>query len=363
MSNTLEYAEKVVLEEIFGMSSGYFLSLSNKDFSELFGSVLGIDIYSENYATKGQSKAARMRAFWSTHPDAHISSILSTVGDAFLEGKADKAADSLRLKKIIKRLNGTKDTIQVTKDDVDAIWIPHKARLFISHRDSHKMVATNLSKKLLGFGISCFVAHESITPNSKWRDELKKGLQTMDALLILLSKDYFSSVWTNQEIGFAISRGVPLFIYSIDGTAPDGFLMDIQAAKGAEDLLVVEIRKGLQEHPAIKSCALSEFRDAAVGSFQGAKVAFMDLMDFDFDDNEIDLIVESIVSKVKNNQFRCLLIDPILKEHSGHREVRGLKFYRDALWTNILSKHTKLRYKIAVKSDWDARIVDGDTEL
>lgn len=359
--NSLEYAEKIMLEQIFGMSSGCVLSLSNKDFAELFTSVLKIDIYSDKYADKGNSKASRMRAFWDRHSDSEISKILSTIGRVFMEDKPEYQANFLKLSKIVDRLNSSKPSIEVSEKDLETIWEKSKARIFISHKDSQKKIATSISEKLSPLGISGFVAHESISPHSKWREELQKGLQTMDSFLILLSKDYFSSVWTNQEIGFAIARNVPIFIYSIDGTSPDGFLMDIQAAKGSEDVAVAEVKRGLQSHPAIRNGALAAFADAIDGSFHHAKIKFIELLDFEFNDEEIEFIVSCFGLKATyTNQLLCLLSDPITKEHLSIRSLKGLKLYREALWNSILSRHTKQRYKLVVKSEHKVDIVDTE---
>lgn len=360
--SSLDYAEKIILEQIFGMGSGYVLSLSNKDFAELFNSVLKIDIYSDEYADKGNSKASRMRSFWDKHADSEISKIISTIGRVFMEGKPNLEADFKKLNKIIDRLNKYKTSIEVNEKELESIWEKGKARIFISHRDSQKKIAASISEKLSALGISGFVAHESISPNSKWRDELRKGLQTMDSFLILLSKDYFSSVWTNQEIGYAIARNVPIFIYSIDGTSPDGFLMDIQAAKGTEDVAIAEVRRGLQSHPAIRANALEVFADAINGSFHHAKIKFIELLDFEFNDEEIEFIVSCFMLKATyTNQLLCLLSDPILKEHLNVRALKGLKLYHEALWSLILSRHSRKRYKL-VKGKHRMDISDTDSK-
>lgn len=48
--------------------------------------------------------------------------------------------------------------------DTLTFWKPGLARVFISHRDQHKVSARNLSEALEEYGISCFVAHDTIQP-------------------------------------------------------------------------------------------------------------------------------------------------------------------------------------------------------
>jgi hypothetical protein len=102
--------------------------------------------------------------------------------------------------------------------------------LFISHRDTDKKYANELKKSLEIFGISSFVAHDDIEPSAEWQDEIVKALFSMDSLLALLTSGFSSSIWTNQEIGFAYGRGV--FILSIKaGEEPKGFVGKFQALR------------------------------------------------------------------------------------------------------------------------------------
>lgn len=56
--------EQKILENLFGMESGYVLNFSNKAFREFFLLHFGIDIYDEKYKDLGSSKANRLRTFW-----------------------------------------------------------------------------------------------------------------------------------------------------------------------------------------------------------------------------------------------------------------------------------------------------------
>lgn len=45
------------------------------------------------------------------------------------------------------------------------------------------------------------------------------------------------------------------------------------------------------------------------------------------------------------------------------RALKGLKLYREALWNSILSRHTRQRFKLLVKSEHKVDIVDTDAEV
>ena len=112
------------------------------------------------------------------------------------------------------------------------IWKPGRVRLFISHRDKHKKEAKNLAELLEGYGISPFVAHEAIGPMTTWQHEILKGLETMEVMLTFITDDFHKSVWTNQEIGFALARNIPILSLKLEKTDPKGFVSGEQALKG-----------------------------------------------------------------------------------------------------------------------------------
>ncbi len=63
MSN-LTTSEKIKLEKLFGMDSGYVLDFSHRTFNEFFWENGHINIFDEKYNYASGSKANRLRAFW-----------------------------------------------------------------------------------------------------------------------------------------------------------------------------------------------------------------------------------------------------------------------------------------------------------
>ena len=112
------------------------------------------------------------------------------------------------------------------------IWKQGQIRLFISHRDTHKVQAKALGMALEGYGISSFVAHDTIEPMSTWVHEIRKGLQTMEIMLAFVTDDFHASDWTNQEIGYALGREVPIISLKLQKEDPRGFIGSQQALKG-----------------------------------------------------------------------------------------------------------------------------------
>lgn len=73
----LKSIEKMKLEKLFDMGSGYVLDFSNRTFQEFIIDNTGIDIYDDKYDYASGSKANRLRAFWKKEPNYLVGRLLS----------------------------------------------------------------------------------------------------------------------------------------------------------------------------------------------------------------------------------------------------------------------------------------------
>ena len=101
-------------------------------------------------------------------------------------------------------------------------------RLFISHISEHKLRATRLKTCLSPYYINGFVAHEDIHPTLEWQVEIERALHVMDAFIAIHTKGFSASFWTQQEVGFAVGRGVKIISLKM-GEDPTGFISKHQA--------------------------------------------------------------------------------------------------------------------------------------
>lgn len=115
----------------------------------------------------------------------------------------------------------------ITAHAEPTFWTPFHFKLFLSHISSFKKKTSLLQSALKPYGISGFVAHVDIEPTKEWCDEIEAGLSTMDALAAILMPGFQESSWTDQEIGFAVGRGV-LIIPIMKGLNPYGFISKYQ---------------------------------------------------------------------------------------------------------------------------------------
>lgn len=110
-----------------------------------------------------------------------------------------------------------------------AIWSDDKfLRAFISHLSKDKLIATRLRDALAIFGISGFVAHEDIEPTQEWQVQIERALQNMEVFISIHTDKFSESVWTQQEIGFAVARGIKVIAIRM-GEDPKGFISKHQA--------------------------------------------------------------------------------------------------------------------------------------
>jgi nucleoside 2-deoxyribosyltransferase len=110
-------------------------------------------------------------------------------------------------------------------------WRKGMLRVFITHLATERTFAAELQTALLDFGISGFVAHNDIEPTLEWQTQIETALATCDGLVALLHPKFHASNWTDQEIGFAMGRGVPTFAVRFDQD-PYGFIGRFQAFNG-----------------------------------------------------------------------------------------------------------------------------------
>jgi hypothetical protein len=130
----------------------------------------------------------------------------------------------------------------VPPDATKRIWGEEGFRVFLSHKSEVKKETGVLKEGLHVFGISCFVAHEDIHPTKAWQDEIENALSSMDAFVALMTEKFHDSDWTDQEVGFAVARGVPIIAVRL-GQDPYGFIGKFQALSATWSTACEEIAK------------------------------------------------------------------------------------------------------------------------
>ena len=92
MSN-LTSLEKLKLEKFLEMSGGYVLDFSNRSFQEFIKDNCRVDIYNSKYDYESESKANRLRAFWSKEPNHEVGKINLQLGGLLGIPKANSSSN------------------------------------------------------------------------------------------------------------------------------------------------------------------------------------------------------------------------------------------------------------------------------
>jgi hypothetical protein len=112
--------------------------------------------------------------------------------------------------------------------DGSRTWGAGAFRLFISHTHEHRKRAATLRNHLRPWDVDGFVAHQDITPTREWENEIQLALRTCDAMCALITPDFSKSKWCDQEVGFAVARGILVVPLKL-GADPHGFIAKYQA--------------------------------------------------------------------------------------------------------------------------------------
>ena len=181
------------------------------------------------------------------------------------------------------------------------IWHGEYVRVFISHTSAFKDFANQLKSSLFEIGVSAFVAHDDIQPTLEWQRELVLALNSMHALIALVTKDFHESLWTNQEVGWAFGRGVSTISVKLD-CVPCGFLGAKQALSGdleylgnlADRLVELMLKDELTRPPMRSALAIAMKKS---GSFRVSKriADFLKTID-DFNDAERSTLQDALTS-------------------------------------------------------------------
>jgi len=104
--------------------------------------------------------------------------------------------------------------------------------LFLSYSTLDKNLAGRVRDSLSVFGFEVFLAHENLVPSEEWQQRIRSELSRCNVFMPLISENFRTSEWTDQEVGHAFSRIPGCLILSVlvpPISSPHGFLKILQA--------------------------------------------------------------------------------------------------------------------------------------
>ena len=117
-------------------------------------------------------------------------------------------------------------------EEMNRVWGNGRRRkklVFLSHRAAYRRQVAQVRKQLEEHGLTCFVAHQDVTPSRVWQNEILIALNTMDVFVGFVTDDFHGGGWPDQEVGYAYQRGVPRVFVKLGGADPVGMVAREQA--------------------------------------------------------------------------------------------------------------------------------------
>ena len=139
--------------------------------------------------------------------------------------------------------------VVLSEEDMNRVWGDgHKRKklVFLSHRAAHRRQIARVREQLERQNLSCFVAHEDVTPSTMWQDEILNALNTMDVFIGFVTEDFHGGGWPDQEVGYAYQRRVPRVFVKLADSDPVGMVAGEQALTTSWELAGREIIANLK---------------------------------------------------------------------------------------------------------------------
>lgn len=204
-----------------------------------------------------------------------------------------------------RRESGLLTTPSISSDIQEGLWGKEgNYRVFISHKTECKKQASELKNRLSAIGVSCFVAHEDIEPTSNWVEEILAALFSADALLVLISEKFYESQWTDQEIGCAIGRNIPIFACRL-GNDPHGFIGRFQAITSSWDDLHNKLVPYLLKESKMKKAVIQSTKTFDCYSFGKYLLNALEQIEY-YAESEIDELVFNYNNSLYMQNCRAL---------------------------------------------------------
>ncbi len=174
------------------------------------------------------------------------------------------------------------------------------AKAFISYESENKDFALDIQDALEQYNIESFVAAESIKTSEIFDDKIAEALKNMDFFISLHTDGFSKSLWCQQEVGFAVGRGVEIIPIMVD-EKPQGLIERYNAIDGKQDLELIadNIRLALKNNPKTKKLyykkmvpyIYEEEEDIHIETHRNADKAYPE----DDGNDALDMILEDLI--------------------------------------------------------------------
>lgn len=182
-------------------------------------------------------------------------------------------------------------------------------KVFISYSSDDKKLARLFKSCFITYaGFLVFLAHEDIVPASEWELKIIEELKQADIVVPLITNNYHSSEFTDQELGMAFAWDKIIIPIKLTDINPYGFIKKIQALKCLDNeydvinavlsivFVLIERKEYKRFKKTVVDCLINAFNSS--GSFKTTRIIIRILTKIDqFNSNQIT----SLKKAIKNN--------------------------------------------------------------
>lgn len=168
-------------------------------------------------------------------------------------------------------------------------------KVFVSYSTDDKILAGQVKAYFTDRGgFEVFLAHEDMEPSEEFILRIRSELKACNVFVPLITENFRESPWTDQEVGFALSRSklskgrrcmILSLVFAPAPFPPHGFIKDYQALSVGTNELQAKLRKAVKTidrklglEPLRREVAIKRFCDSR--SFASAKQNADELLPF-----------------------------------------------------------------------------------
>ncbi|ELY85999.1 toll/interleukin-1 receptor domain-containing protein [Natrinema altunense] len=113
-------------------------------------------------------------------------------------------------------------------------------QVYVSHAPRNLDLVQDLFSTVKNFPFGVHIALEEIE-SGRSRKRLEGRLANSDLVVAVLTEDATGNTWINQEVGYAVAKGIPVLPVRDDGVSCRGFISDVEGVTIDRDDLSVTI--------------------------------------------------------------------------------------------------------------------------
>lgn len=209
-------------------------------------------------------------------------------------------------------------------------------KTFISYHSSMDSLAGDIKSYLDRYGFNCFLAHDDIPPQEEWISEIEKNLLQCDLFMPLLTHEYKTSFFCQQETGIAYYRRIDILPILMT-ERPMGFIARYQGIRFSKQnfenscwKIVKHVAKNLLFSDIVVDKILDEFCGSNSYDKSSSKAEKI-LLEFEFTTVQLGRITDCIFdnSQIRESRTAMPHIYDFIKKYEDKLEPNFIKKYKE----------------------------------